>query len=208
VGKDPEKGAAIEDLVIVAGMREHDDLNVYSVLYTLIHLVVLNTLYYQAGGMTFFNQLAHSFISCTSVEWPKFGYVLKNIPGSPDSLASFTPTALSSSLDCFPSDSGTNGSSSPCPQKMGATVAGEGRSCRNDVKPLNHQNETVHAYPFDLFPDGEPPTQNSQTSELELGGESSSQSHGRSLTESPDNNPIRGETLIDLLRDKLVHLIP
>jgi len=102
--------------------------------------------------MTFFNQLAQSFVSRTLVECPRPGYTLKKIPGPPDSSASFTPAFLSSSLESFPSDSGTNGSSSPCPQKIGIVVAGDSRSYHRHVKLFSHQNE-AHAYLYDLFLD-------------------------------------------------------
>jgi len=44
VGTDLETGVVIEGLDIMADMREDDYLNMYSVLYSLIHLVLLNLL--------------------------------------------------------------------------------------------------------------------------------------------------------------------
>ena len=197
----------IEGLDIVVGMREDEDLNVYSAWYTSIHLVLLILLYCLAGGTTFFNQLAQSVISCISVECPKSGYERKKVPGSPDSLASFTPTFLSSSLDSFPSDSGTKLSSSPWPQKMGMEVSGDLRSYQRHVKPLNHKSEATHAYLFNLLPDGEPATENSEAGELVRGCESSDQCHGPPLTESTEYNPIRRGTPRDLLLNELGYLI-
>ena len=42
VGTDLETGVMIEALDIVVGMREDDYSNAYPVLYTLVHLVLLN----------------------------------------------------------------------------------------------------------------------------------------------------------------------
>ena len=68
-GADLEAGVMIEGQRIMVDMREHDDLNVYSILYGSVHLVLLNKFYYSAGGgMTFFNQLVQSFVSCVLVE--------------------------------------------------------------------------------------------------------------------------------------------
>ena len=123
-------------------------------------------------------------------------------------MASFTPTFSSSSLDDFPIDSGTNGSSSPCPQKMGTELEGDPRIYQSRVKDFNYQNETVHSYLFDLVLDGEPPAKNGETGELVLGRESGSQGHCPTLTEPANNNPIRGDTIVDLLCDELIYLIP
>ena len=100
----------------------------------LILFVFLNTLHYYDEGMTFFNQLAQSSISRGSAEWAKPGYSLKKIPGSPESLASLIPIFSSSPFDRFPTDSGTNGSSAPCPQKTGTVVACCPRSYQRRVK--------------------------------------------------------------------------
>jgi len=44
---DLETGVVIvEGLNIMVGTRDHDDLNIYSTLYTLIHLILLNRLYF------------------------------------------------------------------------------------------------------------------------------------------------------------------
>ena len=91
---------------------------------------------------------------------------------------------------------------------MGRPVAGEARSYHRRVKPLSYRNEIAYAYPFDLFPDGEPPAKNGEPGELVLGCEPSSQSHGSSLTEPANNNPIRGDTAVDFLCNELIHLIP
>jgi hypothetical protein len=90
---------------------------------------------------------------------------------------------------------------------MGRVVAGGARSYQRRVKPLDHRDETIYAYLFDFFPDGKPPAKNGEPSELVLGCESSSQCHGRPLTEPANNNPIRGETVVDLLFDEFIHLI-
>ena len=45
-----------------------DDLNVYSILYTLVHLVLPKELHYWVGGITFFSQLTQSSISCALTE--------------------------------------------------------------------------------------------------------------------------------------------
>jgi len=42
---DLETGVAIEAPDIVVGIQGHNHLNVYSVLYSLIYLVLLNSLY-------------------------------------------------------------------------------------------------------------------------------------------------------------------
>lgn len=68
VETDLETGVVIEDPDIVVAMREHDGSMYIPYLYTLIHLVHLNSLYFSFGGMTFFNQLAQSFISWVSAE--------------------------------------------------------------------------------------------------------------------------------------------
>lgn len=73
---------------------------------------------------------------------------------------------------------------------------------------LIHQGETTHAYIFDLFPDGEPATENCEARELTWGCEPSSQGDGAPLAEPADNDPIRREILSDLLRNQHVHLIP
>ena len=91
---------------------------------------------------------------------------------------------------------------------MGRPVAGEARSYHRRVKPLSHRNEIAYAYPFDLFPDGEPAAKNGEPGELVLGCEPGSQSHGSSLTEPANNNPIRGDTAVDFLCNELIHLIP
>ena len=127
--------------------------------------------------------------------------MLKETPGSPGALASFTPTASSSSLDNFPSESGTNGSSSPCPQKMGTVVAGDSRSCHRRVKSLGYQNESTLSYLFDLGPDGEPPAENGEASEFVLGCEPGGQGHSPTLAEPANHNPVRGDALADLLCD-------
>jgi len=54
-GPDPEMEDMIEGLNIAVGMQDND-LNVYSVLYTFIYLILLNLLNCHAGGITFFNQ--------------------------------------------------------------------------------------------------------------------------------------------------------
>ena len=91
---------------------------------------------------------------------------------------------------------------------MGTVDAGDSRIYQRRVKALNRQNETVHPYLFDLVPDGEPPAENGETGELVSGGESGGQGHCPTLTEPANNNPIRGDTVVDLLCDELIYLIP
>ena len=43
---DLETGVMVEGPAIVAGTRDHDDPNVYSTLYALIRLVLLNRVYF------------------------------------------------------------------------------------------------------------------------------------------------------------------
>ena len=66
----------------------------------------------------------------------------------------------------------------------------------------------THSYLFELFSDGKPPTENSEASELVVGCESGSQAHGPTLTKPANNNPARGDTTADFLRDDLVYLVP
>lgn len=56
-GPDPEMEVMIEGLNIAVGMQDNV-LNVYSVLYTFIYLILLNLFNCpcHAGGITFFNQ--------------------------------------------------------------------------------------------------------------------------------------------------------
>lgn len=79
---------------------------------------------------------------------------------------------------------------------------------RRLVRPLSRQNETIRAHLFYLLLNGEPATEDGEASELVRGCESGSQGDGPPLTEPADYNPIRGDTLGDLLRNELIHLIP
>lgn len=90
---------------------------------------------------------------------------------------------------------------------MGTVVADGSRSYQRHVKLLDYQDETAHAYIFDLFPDREPPTKSGEACELVLGRESDGQGHGPPLTEPPNDNSVRGDTTIYLLRDEFGHLI-
>jgi len=91
---------------------------------------------------------------------------------------------------------------------MGTVVAGDPRIYQRRVKTLDHQNGATHSHLFNLVPDWEPPTKNSEASELVLGCKSGGQAHGPALTEPANNDSILGNSIADLLCDELVYLVP
>ena len=90
---------------------------------------------------------------------------------------------------------------------------GNSRCMRFENLQKTHQTsrpkgETTHAYLFDLLPDREPPAKNSEAGKFMLGCESSDQGQGTPLAEPANNDPVRGDTILDLLRDELIHFLP
>ena len=206
VETDLETGVAIEDLDIVVAMREHDGLNVYSVF---VHfnpprtpeptlLLVRRDDFFQPVGPILYllgvgrmTQVGVCFEGNSSIA-KLLGFFHSDLPEL--FLGEFSERQRD--------------------QWVFLTVSPEDRNrgCRRFEKlskacQTSRLPGTAHAYVFDLFPDREPPTKSGEACELVLGRESDGQGHGPPLAEPPNDNSVRGDTTIYLLRDEFGHLI-